>query len=47
MNGMHLRIVPIDWHPRYSYAIAGLKVNGKRKRLYFRTVGEAKGELER
>jgi integrase len=44
---MNLRIVPIDWHPRYSYAIAGLKVNGKRKRLYFRTAGEAKVELER
>jgi integrase len=46
MNGFNLRIVPIDWHPRYSYAIAGLKVNGKRKRLYFRTASEAKGELE-
>jgi integrase len=44
---MTLRIVPIDWHPRYSYAIAGLKVNGKRKRLYFRTAAEAKTELER
>ena len=26
---MNLRIVPIDWPPRYSYAIAGLQVNGK------------------
>ena len=44
---LRLRIVPIGWHPRYSYAIAGLKVNGKRKRLYFRTAAEAKTELER
>ena len=44
---MNLRIVPIDWHPRYSYAIAGLKVNGKRKRLYFKSAPEAKTELDR
>ena len=44
---MNLRIVPIDWHPRYSYAIAGLKVNGKRKRLYFKDARSAAAELER
>ena len=44
---MNLRIVPIDWHPRYSYAIAGLKVNGKRKRLYFKDGGRPRTELER
>jgi hypothetical protein len=47
MNRVNLRIVPIDWHPRYSYALAGLKVNGKRRRLYFKTAAEAKGELAR
>jgi len=47
MNRLNLRIVPIDWHPRYSYALAGLKVNGKRRRLYFKTAAEAKGELAR
>ena len=43
---MNLRIVPIDWHPRYSYAIAGLKINGKRTRRYFKMAAEAKTELE-
>ena len=37
MNRLNLRILPIDWHPRYSYTIAGLQVNGQRKRLYFKT----------
>ena len=27
MNRLNLRILPIDWHPRYSYTIAGLQVN--------------------
>jgi integrase len=44
---MNLRIVPIDWHPRYSYAITGLKINGKRTRRYFKTAAAAKTELER
>ena len=47
MNHLNLRIVPIDWHPRYSYAIAGLQVNGKRKRLYFKDARAAAEELER
>ena len=47
MNRLKLRILPIDWHPRYSYMIAGLKVNGERKRLYFNTAGEAQVELKR
>ena len=47
MNHLNLRIVPIDWHPRYSYAIAGLKVNGERKRLYFKDARSAEEELER
>jgi integrase len=44
---MSLRIVQIPWHPRYSYAIAGLKINGKRTRRYFKTAAAAKAELER
>jgi hypothetical protein len=42
---MKLRIVPITWHPRYSYVIAGLRVNGKRKRLFFETARAAEEEL--
>jgi integrase len=44
---MRLRIVSVNWHPRYHYAIAGLKINGKRRRLFFETVGEANEELGR
>ena len=44
---MRLRIVSVNWHPRYHYAIAGLKVNGKRRRLFFETAGEANEELGR
>ncbi len=47
MNRLNLRILPIDWHPRYSYMIPGLKVNGQRKRLYFKTAREAEDELQR
>jgi integrase len=45
MRGLNLRTVPINWHPRYHYAIAGLKVNGKRRRLFFETAREAEEEL--
>ena len=44
---MRLRIVSVKWHPRYRYAIAGLKVNGKRRRLFFETAREADEELGR
>lgn len=44
---MHLRIVAVNWHPRYRYAIAGLKINGKRRRLFFETAREADEELGR
>ena len=47
MTRLNLRILPIDWHPRYSYTIAGLQVNGHRKRLYFKTAREAEEELQR
>jgi hypothetical protein len=42
---MALRIAPITWHPSYKYVIAGLRVNGKRKRLFFETAQEAIEEL--
>src|SRR6266446_3646923 len=42
-----LRIVPINWHPRYKYTIAGLKVNGERSRPMFETELAAKDELRR
>jgi len=42
---MALRIRTINWHPRYRYAIGGLRVNGKRKRIFFETMAEAEGEL--
>jgi integrase len=42
---MRLRIVPINWHPRYKYSIGGLRVNGKRKRLFFETEAAAQAEL--
>ena len=42
-----LRIVPINWHPRYKYTIAGLKVNGERCRPMFETELAAKDELRR
>jgi integrase len=44
---MRLRIVSVNWHPRYRYAIAGLKVDGKRRRLFFETAREAEEELGR
>jgi integrase len=44
---MRLRIVPLNWHPRYRFSIGGLKVNGKRRRLFFETEREAREELRR
>ena len=42
---MRLRIIPISWHSRYKYCIGGLRVNGKRKRLFFETEAKAEEEL--
>jgi integrase len=42
---MRLRIAPVNWHPRYKYSIGGLRVNGKRKRLFFETEAAAQAEL--
>src|SRR5437899_1605273 len=47
MARTNLRIVPINWHPRYKYTIAGLKVNGERSRPMFETELAAKDELRR
>jgi integrase len=47
MRRPNLRIVPISWHPRYHYTIAGYKVNGKRARPMFETETAAKDELRR
>ena len=44
---MRLRIVPVSWHPTYRYTIGGLKVNGKRRRLFFETERKAREELRR
>jgi hypothetical protein len=45
IKGMRLRIAPITWHARYRYTIGGLRVNGKRRRLFFETAREAEQEL--
>jgi integrase len=42
---MALRIRSISWHPRYRFAIGGLRVNGKRKRVFFETLAQAEEEL--
>jgi integrase len=42
---MRLRLASITWHPKYRYTIGGLRVNGKRKRLFFETAQQAEEEL--
>jgi len=42
-----LRILPYKGNRDYHYYLDGLKVNGKRKRLFFTTEGEAKEELRK
>ena len=37
----------MTWHPRYKYSIAGLKVNGERRRAMFETETAAKDELRK
>jgi integrase len=44
-KGMRLRIAPIAWHAKYRYTIGGLRINGKRKRLFFETAREAQEAL--
>ena len=47
MPKLKLRIKEIKNHPRYRYMISGLRVNGKRRRLFFVELRDAKEELER
>jgi integrase len=42
-----LRILPYNGNRDYHYYLDGLKVNGKRKRLFFATEAEAKEELKK
>jgi hypothetical protein len=42
-----LRILPYNGNRGYHYYLDGLKVNGKRKRLFFATEAEAKEELKK
>ena len=42
---MALRIRFVNWHPRYRYYVGGLRVNGKRKRIFFETAQAAEEEL--
>jgi hypothetical protein len=42
-----LRILPYKGNRGYHYYLDGLKVNGKRKRLFFTTEAEAKEELKK
>ncbi len=41
------RILPFKGNRDYHYYLDGLKVNGKRKRLFFTTEAEAKEELKK
>jgi hypothetical protein len=41
-----LRILPYNGNRGYHYYLDGLKVNGKRKRLFFATEAEAKRGTE-
>jgi len=45
MSGPQLRIVPYNGDRRYKYYLDGYKVNGKRKRLFFRDEGAANRKL--
>jgi integrase len=47
MSQRKLHIKPYVGPFAYQYYLDGLKVNGKRKRLFFRSRAEAKAELER
>ena len=47
MAGNKLRILPYRGVRDYQYYLDGLKVNGKRKRLFFRSMKDARAELDR
>jgi len=42
-----LRILPYKGNRDYQYYLDGLKVNGKRRRLFFTSEAEAKEELKK
>ena len=45
MSGRELRIVPYNGNRAYKYYLDGYKVNGKRKRLFFKDVAAANRKL--
>ena len=45
MSGRQLRIVPYNGNRAYKYYLDGYKVNGKRKRLFFKDQGAAHRKL--
>jgi integrase len=45
MSGQELRIVPYNGNRAYKYYLDGYKVNGKRKRLFFKDVAAANRKL--
>ena len=47
MSGTKLRILPYSGERDYQYYLDGLKVNGKRRRLFFKTRKAADEELSR
>jgi hypothetical protein len=45
MSGRQLRIIPYNGNRAYKYYLDGYKVNGKRKRLFFKDQGAAHRKL--
>jgi hypothetical protein len=45
MSGRQLRIIPYNGNRAYKYYLDGYKVNGKRKRLFFRDERAARRKL--
>jgi hypothetical protein len=45
MSGRQLRVVPYNGNRAYKYYLDGYKVNGKRKRLFFKDEGAAHRKL--
>jgi hypothetical protein len=43
----HVANTSVQWYRGYHYYLDGLKVNGKRKRLFFATEAEAKEALKK
>lgn len=45
ISGRELRIVPYNGNKAYKYYLDGYKVNGKRKRLFFKDIAAANRKL--